>query len=93
MTVIHRYITRLFFKYLALVLVAVVTLYLCVDFFSRIDRFMSHGTAPVQIALYFVFKIPLIISQIAPAGILLAVLSVFGLMGRNNEIVALKSGG
>ncbi|NOY70688.1 MAG: LPS export ABC transporter permease LptG [Deltaproteobacteria bacterium] len=93
MTVIHRYITRLFFKYLALVLVAVVTLYLCVDFFARIDKFMVREIDPIKIVFYFIYKIPLIISQITPAGILLAVLSVFGLMGRNNEIIALKSGG
>jgi len=93
MSIIHRYITRLFFKYLALVLVAVVGMYLCVDFFARIDKFYSRGIDPLKILFYFIYKIPLIISQITPAGVLLAVLSVFGLMGRNNEIIAIKSAG
>ena len=42
---------------------------------------------------YFLYKIPLIVSQITPAALLLGVLVVFGLMSKNNEIVALKSGG
>ena len=80
-------------KYLAIVLVMVVTIYLAIDFFGRIDRFLSSSVSSYDIFLYFVYKIPLIISQITPIGILLAVLIVFGLMSRNNEIVALKSSG
>ena len=42
---------------------------------------------------FFLYKIPFIISQITPVGILLSVLVVFGLMNKRNEIIALKSGG
>ena len=38
-------------------------------------------------------KLPLITAQITPVGILLAVLITFGLMNKNNEIIALKCGG
>jgi lipopolysaccharide export system permease protein len=93
MTVVHRYIAATFMKYFAMVLVMVVLIYLAIDFFSRIDRFLSSPVSGFDIFLYFAYKMPLIISQIAPIGVLLAALIVFGLMSRNNEIIALKSGG
>ena len=93
MTVIHRYISRLFFKYFGIVLGVVIVIYLSIDFFQRIDNFIEDGIAPAFIAAYFLYKIPLIVSQITPIAVLLGVLSAFGLMAKNNEITALKSGG
>jgi len=93
MTVIHRYIVSTFLKYFAIVLVMVVAIYLAIHFFSRVDRFISSPVSGYDTFLYFMYKIPEIISQIMPIAVLLAVLIVFGLMSRNNEIIALKSGG
>ncbi len=93
MTVIHRYIIANYMKYFAIVLVMVVLIYLAIDFFSRVDRFLASPVSGYDTALYFVYKLPLIVSQITPIGVLLAVLVVFGLMSRNNELIALKSGG
>ncbi|MFO8112482.1 MAG: LPS export ABC transporter permease LptG [Desulfosalsimonadaceae bacterium] len=93
MTVVHRYIVSTFMKYFAIVLVMVVLIYLAIDFFSRADRFFASPVSGYDTFLYFVYKIPLIVSQITPIGVLLAVLIVFGLMSRNNELIALKSGG
>jgi len=93
MTTVHRYIISMFMKYFVIVLVMVVLIYLAIDFFSRIDRFLASPVSTYDTFLYFVYKIPLIISQIAPVGVLLAALVAFGLMARNNEIIALKSGG
>ena len=74
-------------------LAMVVGIYVAVDFFERIDDFME-AKLPLSKALTFFFlKTPFVIVQILPVCILLAVLVVFGLMARNNEIVALKSSG
>jgi len=78
-------------------------------FFGRIDNFLEEKTAPSLIAAFispnpnifppsliaafFLYKIPLIVSQITPIAVLLGVLAVFGLMSKNNEITVLKSGG
>ena len=93
MTVIHKYITHLFFKYFAIVLGVVIVIYLSIDFFGRIDKFLEAEIAPALIAAFFLYKIPLIVSQITPIAVLLGVLAAFGLMAKNNEIIALKSGG
>ena len=93
MTIIHTYISRLFFKYFSLVLGVVIVIYLSIDFFGRIDKFLAADIAPALIAAFFLYKIPLIVSQITPVAVLLGVLAAFGLMAKNNEIIALKSGG
>ena len=93
MTVLHRYIIRTFSKYFSIVLLMVVAIYLSIDFVGNIDRLVRVKLSTVQILLVFLYKIPLILSQITPVAVLLSVLIVFGLMNKNNEITALKSGG
>jgi len=93
MTIIHRYISLIFLKYFGIVLGVVIVIYLSIDFFGRIDKFIEAEIAPSLIAAFFLYKIPLIVSQITPIAVLLGVLSGFGLMAKNNEILALKSGG
>lgn len=93
MTIIHAYITRLFFKYFGMVLGMVIVVYLSIDFFGMIDKLLAASLPVSGIIAYFLYKIPMIISQITPAALLLSVLVVFGLMTKNNEIIALKSGG
>jgi lipopolysaccharide export system permease protein len=93
MSIIHSYITRLFFKYFGMVLGMVIVVYLSIDFFGMIDNLMAASLSASGIIAYFLYKIPMIVSQITPAALLLSVLIVFGLMSKNNEIIALKSGG
>ncbi len=93
MSIIYKYLAIQIAKYFGMMLAMVVGIYVAVDFFERIDDFME-AKLPLSKALTFFFlKIPFIIAQILPVCILLAVLVVFGLMVRNNEIVALKSSG
>jgi lipopolysaccharide export system permease protein len=93
MTIIHSYISRLFFKYFCMVMGMVIFIYVSIDFFQRIDNFIAGSLSTSVVIAYFLYKIPMIVSQITPAAMLLGVLSVFGLMSKNNETVALKSGG
>jgi len=93
MTVIHTYLVKEIFKYIAFVLTAVVGIYIAVDFFEKIDNFMEAKLPFSKVIIFFIYESPFIIAQIIPVSILLAVLIVFGLMNRNNEILALKSSG
>ena len=93
MTIIHKYLTKELLKYFCIVVATVVGIYMAVDFFGKIDNFLE-AKLPISRALaFFALKIPFIVAQITPVGVLLAVLIVFGLMVNSNEIVALKSGG
>jgi len=93
MSTIDRYLTKEIFKHFAIVLMAAIGIYLSVDFFENVDKFINAGLPVSRILLFFQLKLPLIMAQITPVGILLAVLITFGLMNKNNEIIALKSGG
>ena len=93
MYLIEKYVTKEILKYFCILLATVVSIYLAVDFFEKIDNFMEAGLPFSKIIRFFYLKIPSIVARIAPVGILLAILVVFGLMNKNNEIIALKSSG
>jgi lipopolysaccharide export system permease protein len=93
MNIIVRFISSEIIKYFSLVLVMVIGIYLAVDFLEKVDDFMEAGIGLSRMFTFFIYEIPFIISQIAPVALLLAVLIAFGLMSKNNEIIALKSSG
>ncbi|MCP4348076.1 MAG: LPS export ABC transporter permease LptG [Desulfobacterales bacterium] len=93
MSIVHKYLAKEIFKYIGIVLGAVVSIYVAVDFFEKVDDFIEANIGFSKIITFFIFETPFIIFQIIPVCILLSVLVVFGLMSKNNEIVALKSSG
>lgn len=93
MSIIDKYLTREIFKQFGLVLTAVVGIYIAVDIFENVDKFLESELPATRIITYVLLKLPLIFSQIIPVAILLSILITFGLMNKNNEITALKCGG
>ncbi len=93
MTILARYISREIAKNFGILLVVVMGIYLTVDFIEKIDNFMEANVPLGRALLYFGLKLPLILVQVTPVGVLLSVLITFGLMSKNNELVALRSSG
>jgi lipopolysaccharide export system permease protein len=93
MRILSRYVLREILKYLVLVLCGAVGLYLVVDFFENFDNFIEAGLPAARILVYFQYKLPLVVMQVLPVGVLLASLVTLGLMNRNNEILAVQAGG
>lgn len=93
MTILYRYVTREILITFFIVLVAVMSIYLAIDFIEKIDNFMEAGVSAHRCLLYLAFKLPFIAVQIAPVGFLLSILIALGLMSKNNEMIALKSCG
>lgn len=93
MTIIDRYLIREILKCFVLVLFVVLGLYIVVEFFNKADNFLEAGLPISRLIRYLQLELPQIIVQIAPIGILLAVLIALGLMNKYNETIALKSGG
>jgi lipopolysaccharide export system permease protein len=93
MTILSRYITQETIKFFFIVMILVVGLYVAIDFFEKIDNFMEQDL-PITLAISFlILKTPLIIAQTTPISLLLAVITVFGLMSKSNEVLALRSSG
>jgi lipopolysaccharide export system permease protein len=93
MSIIYKYLSREILKNFGVILVAVICIYLAVDFFEKIDDFMEAGLPFSRAATFFFYSTPFIVAQIMPVGLFLAILVVFGLMSKNNEIIVLKSSG
>jgi len=90
---LDRYLFKEFAKNLLLVLTALLTIYLLVDFFERIDDFVERDKDLTLAAKYFLFKIPLIIEQLSPIIVLLGGIIVLGILNHHGEILALKAVG
>jgi lipopolysaccharide export system permease protein len=90
---LDRYILREFVKTFSLIVLSLVCLYLIVDFFERIRMFLSNDATASQMASYFIFTIPMILSQMIPVTFLLSTLLTFGLLSKNSEITAMKANG
>lgn len=93
MSIIGRYVTREITRYFGIILLIVLGIYLTVDFIEKVDNFLLAGLAWQRAFLYFIYKLPLIMVQMTPVGILLAVMITFGLMAKNNELLALRISG
>lgn len=93
MRIVPRYLSIEFLKVLALLTVALVSIFLVIDFFERIDDFLESHVAWSKTILYFLFKIPFIVVQMAPAAVLMGIFVSLGLLFRHNEITALRANG
>jgi lipopolysaccharide export system permease protein len=91
--ILSRYLVGEFLRILGLCVAAFLVIYVIVDFFDRFDDFIKHGAAVGSIVRYFLFKIPLIVTQVLPVAVLASLLFSLGLHGRNNETTAMKACG
>lgn len=93
MTILDKYIAKEFTRYFTMTTVSFVSLYLIIDFFEKIRRFVSNQATVHQVISFFFFSTPMIIWLILPSSILFASLITFGSLSRTNEIMAMKACG
>jgi lipopolysaccharide export system permease protein len=93
MTILFRYILREFAKIFFMCFAGLMTVYLVIDFFEKVRRFLRYDSGVAPMLAYFALKIPAISFQVAPFAILVATLLTLGLLSRSNEITALRSCG
>lgn len=88
-----RYVAQEFSRNLALTLATLVSIYLLIDFFEKIDRLLRAQTGIITIIEYFAAKLPVAAAQVLPAAVILAVIITFGMLSRHNETIAIKCAG
>ncbi|MDR1607548.1 MAG: LPS export ABC transporter permease LptG [Deltaproteobacteria bacterium] len=93
MTILDRYLTRLFFQRLGLCLAGFLALFLTVEFVEKISDFLDHDIGVSTIALYFLAQIPNVLVLLTPVATLASVLITLVILARNSEIVAMKGSG
>jgi len=93
MPVFSKYLYKEFFKLLFLSLFAFIAIYLMVHFFGKLDNFIEAQVPRGVIIRYLLYLLPFVVVQMLPPAILIAVIIMFSLMKKNNEIMALKACG
>jgi len=90
---VARYVLHECGRALLLTLAAFILLYLSIDFFERLPRFLEHDPSLGQVIAHFALKIPLIVAQMMPAAVLAAILLGLGGLARRAELMAMRSCG
>jgi lipopolysaccharide export system permease protein len=93
MTILFRYLLREYAKIFFMCFAGLMTIYLVIDFFEKVRRFLRYDASWVDVLSYFALKAPGISFQIAPLAILMATLLTLGLLSRSHEITAMRSCG
>src|ERR1035437_9844191 len=90
---VDTYILSTFLTYLLLVLSSFVSLELIRNFFELISDMLRNNISLWKMFTYLFFLTPQLIYEMLPVSVLVAVLAVFGVMSKQNEITAFKACG
>lgn len=93
MNLIDRYVLRQFAVTYVFALAALSTIFIIIDLFERLDKFIDNKTA-FKVALeYYAVYLPQIFELLVPVALMLAGLFAIGRMSNNNEITAMRVAG
>jgi len=93
MSILSRYIAIEFLKLLMLTVSAFVLIFVMIDLSDNVDNLLQHSVPLIPSAVFCIYKIPFMVSQIAPVSVLVAVMIALGILDKHGEITAIKAGG
>jgi lipopolysaccharide export system permease protein len=93
MPLLYKYWLKEFLKYFFITQSIILIIFVFIDYMARMERFLNSDISLFEAFNYVLLKLPFMFVQFTPAAILLAATIVFGVMNRNNEILAIRSGG
>jgi lipopolysaccharide export system permease protein len=91
--ILDRYISLEFVRMWFAALSAFIVIFLVVNLFEKISKFLEYDVPMLVITKYYVFMIPYIVKWMNPIAVLLGVLFAVGTLSRNLEITAMTSAG
>ncbi len=93
MGVLFWYMFRQYSKVFFMCISALLTVYLVVDFFEKLRKFLKYDADFSSILTYFFYRIPDICFQITPLAALMGTLLTLGFLNKSHEITAMRSCG
>ncbi len=90
---IFWYVLGKFARNFLLCMATVLTIYLVVDFFEKLRKFLKYDVDLSLVLSFFVYRIPEIAFLLAPLGVLMASILTIGGLNRTREITAMRSCG
>ncbi len=91
MGTLPAYLSGMFLRFTAGLLVAILIIFVVVDYIGNLRRF-EHASV-TEAGLYYLYYMPWIIQTILPVVLLLATMFSIGQMAKHSEITALKASG
>lgn len=93
MSLIDKYVVIQFFKNLAFALLCFIVIFILVDLFENLDKFIDNKVGLGLVFNYYFAFTPEIIKLVTPISMLLSTLFTVGRMINFNELVAVKNAG
>jgi lipopolysaccharide export system permease protein len=91
--ILDRYIAGQFFRMWLAALSAFIVIFLVVNLFEKVSKFLEYDVPMDVIFKYYLFMIPYIVKWMNPIAVLLGVLFSLGTLSRNLEITAMTAAG
>lgn len=93
MNLLNRHISIEIIKYFFAALLSVLCIFVAIDYLGTMDEFLEAEISLWRAFQYVAYKIPFIVTQALPVVLLMAILIVFGLMNKHNELIIINSSG
>ena len=93
MNILFWYVFRQYSKIFLMCLSALLTIYLVVEFFEKLRKFLKYDAVLSDLLAFFFYRIPDICFQIAPLAALMGTLLTLGVLNKSHEITAMRSCG
>jgi len=92
MSILGRYITRIFIGQLSIVLVSAVAMLQLFDVMSQADNLLADLGGGVSVILHYsLLRLPILVTFLLPFSVLIAALLTFGRLHRYSELVAIQA--
>jgi len=92
--ILRKMVFREFFGLFFASLAALVMMFILVDFFDRVQKFLGEGGAPVSLLIkYLLYKTPQVLYDIMPFNLPLAALITLGVLNGRRELMAMRAAG
>ena len=92
MSILGRYITRIFIGQLSLVLISAVAMLQLFDVMSQADDLLADLGGGVSVILHYsLLRLPILVTFLLPFSVLIAAVLTFGRLHRHSELVAIQA--
>ncbi|MEI6634387.1 MAG: LptF/LptG family permease [Chlamydiota bacterium] len=91
--ILDRYLVREFLIPLCYCLAAFILIYVIYDLSAHLDNYIEDRVPMRFLIQYYVIQMPLVMVQVIPLSILLAIVYCLGALSRHNEITAMRANG
>jgi len=89
--ILDRYVIKLYIKVFLIVFISILSIFIIVIFFELIDDILENQKSMSLLVKYLWFSLPQSIKYCIPISALASTLVSFGIMYKNNELLAVKS--